>query len=43
MGETPLIRSAHNGHFQTVMYLVQQGADVNSLDLVGWGASCCSL
>ena len=38
MGETPIIRAAHNGHFQTVKFLVESGADVNSLDLVGQGA-----
>lgn len=34
MMETPLIRCAHNGHFQTVKFLVEQRADVNALDLV---------
>ena len=34
MKETPLSRAAHNGHFQMVHYLVEQGADVNCLDLV---------
>ena len=34
MKDTPLIRAAHNGHLQTVMYLVEMGADVNTLDLV---------
>jgi hypothetical protein len=34
MMETPLIRCAHNGHFQTVKFLVEQGADVNAIDLV---------
>ena len=33
MKETALNRAAHNGHLQTVMYLVEQGADVNCLDL----------
>ena len=37
MGETPLLRSAHNGHFQTVKFLVEQGADVNAVDLVRRG------
>ena len=37
MGETPLIRAAHNGHLQAVRYLVEQGADVNSLDMVRLG------
>merc|ERR1711933_638961 len=31
--ETPLNRAAHNGHLQTVMFLVEKGADVNCLDL----------
>lgn len=34
MKESPLSRAAHNGHLQMVQYLVQQGADVNCLDLV---------
>lgn len=34
MKETPLIRAAHNGHLQMVQYLVEQGADVDCLDLV---------
>lgn len=34
MGETPLIRSAHNGHYPTVRFLVEKGADVNSVDMV---------
>ncbi len=34
MGETPIIRSAHNGHFQTVKFLIENGADVNSVDMV---------
>ena len=34
MKDTPLIRSAHNGHMQTVMYLVSQGADVDTIDIV---------
>lgn len=46
MGETPLIRCAHNGHFQTVKFLVENGADVNSLDMVsgsGCQRCCCAL
>ena len=35
MKESPLSRAAHNGHLQMVQYLVQQGADVDCLDLVG--------
>ena len=35
MKESPLSRAAHNGHLQMVQYLVQQGAEVNCLDLVG--------
>ncbi len=31
--DTPLIRAAHNGHYQTVKFLVEQGADVNALDM----------
>lgn len=38
MGETPLIRSAHNGHFQTVKFLVEKGADVNAVDSVSRNA-----
>ena len=34
MKDTPLIRAAHNGHLQTVMYLVEMGADVDTIDLV---------
>ena len=34
MLETPLIRCAHNGHFESVQFLVEQGADVNAIDLV---------
>lgn len=34
MGETPLIRSVHNGHYGTVRFLVERGADVNALDMV---------
>lgn len=33
MGESPLIRAAHNGHMQTVKFLVEQGANVNALDM----------
>ena len=34
MGETPLIRCAHNGHLKCVEQLVEKGADVNAIDLV---------
>lgn len=34
MGETPLIRCAHNGHLKSVEFLIEHGADVNALDLV---------
>ena len=34
MMETPLSRAAHNGHLHSVIYLTEQGADVNCLDLV---------
>jgi len=34
MKDTPLLRSAHNGHLQTVMFLVEQGAALNAVDLV---------
>ena len=37
MKETPLIRCAHNGHYNMVKYLVEQGADVNAIDLVRSG------
>ena len=40
MKETPLIRCAHNGHYNTVQYLVEQGADVNAIDLVSLPAYC---
>jgi len=33
MGECPLIRAAHNGHFHTVKFLVEKGADVNAIDM----------
>lgn len=33
MGDTPLARAAHNGHFQTVQYLVEQGAEVDGKDI----------
>merc|ERR1711920_752538 len=33
MGDTPLARASHNGHFQTVKYLVEQGAEVDSVDI----------
>merc|ERR1711959_131805 len=31
--DTPLIRAAHNGHYQMVKFLIEQGADVNALDM----------
>ncbi len=34
MKETPLSRAAHNGHLRMVKFLVQQGSDVNCMDLV---------
>lgn len=34
MKETPLIRAAHNGHLQMVQFLMEQGADVDCIDLV---------
>lgn len=34
MGETPLIRCAHNGHLACVQFLLEHGADVNAIDLV---------
>lgn len=34
MKDTPLIRSAHNGHLHVVQYLLEQGADPATLDLV---------
>lgn len=33
MGETPLIRAAHNGHFSTVRFLAEKGANVNAIDM----------
>ena len=33
MKDTPLHRAAHNGHLQTVRYLIEAGADLNALDL----------
>ena len=33
MKDTALHRASHNGHLHTVQYLVEAGADVNSLDL----------
>ena len=34
MMETPLSRAAHNAHIHTVRHLLEQGADVDCLDLV---------
>ena len=34
MMETPLIRTAHNGHFRMVKFLIDHRADVNAIDLV---------
>ena len=34
MKESPLLRSAHNGHLKTVKFLIGQGADVNAVDMV---------
>ena len=34
MKESPLLRASHNGHFKAVKFLVEQGADVNALDMV---------
>jgi ankyrin repeat protein len=44
MKDTPLLRAAHNGHLQTVMYLAEQGADLNTVDLVRSleGAEACA-
>lgn len=33
MGESPLIRAAHNGHLHTVRFLLERGADVNAVDI----------
>ena len=33
MKDTPLIRAAHNGHLHVVQYLLEQGAEVNAMDL----------
>lgn len=42
MKDTPLLRAAHNGHLQTVMFLVEQGAALNAVDLVRRVCSPCS-
>lgn len=34
MKDTPLIRAAHNGHLHVVQYLLEQGADLATMDLV---------
>ena len=33
MRDCPLARAAHNGHLHTVQFLVEQGADVDALDI----------
>ena len=33
MGESPIIRAAHNGHLHTVRFLIEHGADVNAIDM----------
>jgi ankyrin repeat protein len=33
MKDTPLQRAAHNGHLQTVRFLVENGAEVDALDM----------
>ena len=44
MMETPLIRAAHNGHFNMVKFLTEHRADVNAIDLVlAPPCSCISL
>ena len=37
-GNTPLLYAAYNGFIESVYFLIQQGADINSTDKEGWGA-----
>ena len=33
MKDTPLARAANNGHYQTCKFLIEQGAEVDALDI----------
>ena len=48
MKDTPLARAANNGHYQTCKFLIEQGAEVDALDIgdntaLHWAAMRCNV